>query len=62
MSAALQLAACGSCRHFTLTMPTTRFGICATGAWVSSYVPGTGYYLTPHESIRRECARWEAAL
>jgi len=51
---------CGTCRHFTLSMPTTRFGACAANAWQRSWTDGIGFGFSPSPHYERNCDAWEA--
>lgn len=51
---------CDTCRHFSLTMPTTRFGACAVNASGSSWTAGVGYGFSPAPRYERTCDAWEA--
>lgn len=52
---------CATCKHFTPSPnnPDRGFGRCATGAWARSYIPGTGYGLSPHPQYERQCDAME---
>ena len=50
---------CGTCRHFTLSMPTTRFGSCAANAWQRSWTDGIGFGFSPSPHYERRCDAWK---
>jgi len=52
---------CGRCKHYTETLPVTKFGECAVNAWMKSYTPTKGWGMDPTAIFDRNCDKYEAA-
>lgn len=55
----MTLISCGDCRHYTESMPTTRFGACAINHWAQTVTPSKGRAMTPNQMFYRYCEKYE---